>query len=100
MRLKRFGFFVAMFCSILVAAGATYGQTDAGRAFAPASLDARRDALKKLIAEEWEYEMHESPLAATIYGDYRYNDRLDDFSAAEVLRQAAASRDFLARLDA
>jgi uncharacterized protein (DUF885 family) len=100
MRLKRFGFFIAMFCSVLAAATAAYGQTDVGHASATASLDARRDALKKLIAEEWEYELHESPLAATIYGDYRYNDQLDDFSAAEVLRQAAASRGFLARLDA
>jgi uncharacterized protein (DUF885 family) len=64
------------------------------------SLDARREALKKLIAEEWEFELHESPLAATFYGDYRYNDRIDDLSIAEILRQDKAAHDFLARLEA
>ena len=34
------------------------------------------------------------------FGDYRYNDQLDDLSVAEVLRQDKVSRDFLARLDA
>jgi uncharacterized protein (DUF885 family) len=100
MRLKCFGFFVAAVCSALAVGGATNGQTDASRAPTPASRDARSEALKKLIAEEWEFELRESPLAATVYGDYRYNDKLDDFSVAEVLRQDKASRDFLARLDA
>lgn len=89
-----------MVCSALVVGGASYGQMDASHTSAPASLDARRDALKKLVAEEWEYDLRENPLAATVYGDYRYNDRLDDFSAAEVLRQAKASKEFLVRLDA
>ena len=44
--------------------------------------------------------MYESPFAATYFGDYRYNDKLDDFSPADVLRQAEASKGFLARLDA
>ncbi len=100
MRFRYLGFLGAMVCSGLVAGGASYAQTDGSRASAPASLDARRNALRKLVAEEWEYDLRESPLAATVYGDYRYNDRLDDFSAAEVLRQAKASKDFLARLDA
>jgi uncharacterized protein (DUF885 family) len=63
-------------------------------------LNARREGLKKLIAEEWEYELRESPLAATFFGDYRYNDKLDDFSVAETLRQEKAERDFLTRLEA
>jgi uncharacterized protein (DUF885 family) len=46
------------------------------------SLDARRQQLSKLIAEEWEYELRESPELATIIGDYRYNDRWSDFSLA------------------
>jgi uncharacterized protein (DUF885 family) len=100
MRFTRFGFLTAVVCSVLAVGGISYGQTDAGHAPTPASLDARREALKKLVAEEWEYEMHESPLAATVYGDYRYNDKLDDLSVAEVMRQDNASKDFLARLDA
>jgi len=64
----------------------------------PASVDARREALKKLIAEEWEFEMRQSPVAATFYGDYRFNSKLDDFSIAATLRQEKAKRKFLARL--
>ena len=100
MRFKSFGFIVATVCSVLVWGSATYGQTDARRTSTPAALDERREALKKLIAEEWEYELHESPLTATVFGDYRYNDKVDDFSLAEVMRQDKASRDFLTRLDA
>lgn len=100
MRFKSWGLVVAVVCSVLAVGASCYGQTDAGRAPAPASIDARREALKKLIAQEWEYELHESPLEATFFGDYRYNDQVDDLSVAEVLRQDKASRDFLARLDA
>lgn len=100
MRFKRFGLLIAAVVSILAGGGAAYSQTHANHTPTPASLDARRDALKKLIAEEWEFELRESPIAATVYGDYRYNDKLDDFSPAEVLRQDRTSRDFLARLDA
>jgi uncharacterized protein (DUF885 family) len=83
---------------------AVFSIASLGAVAAPApsngSLDARREALKKLIAEEWDYELRESPLAATFYGDYRYNDRLDDLSIAEILRQDKAAHDFLARLEA
>jgi uncharacterized protein (DUF885 family) len=99
MRSRFSGFLFAIICGGFIFGGLTYGQTDSGQVAAPAGVDARRDALKKLVAEEWEYEMHESPLAATFFGDYRYNDKLDDFSEAAVLRQDKASRDFLARLD-
>ena len=100
MRFKGFGFVVAVVCSLLAVGGPSFGQTDAVRTAGPANVDARREALKKLVAEEWEYELHESPLSATFFGDYRFNDQVDDLSVAEVLRQDKASRDFLARLDA
>jgi len=48
------------------------------------NLEARRQELKKLLAEQWEYEMRESPEFATIIGDYRYNDRWSDGSLAHV----------------
>ncbi len=99
MRSRFSGFLLAIICGGFIFGGVTYGQTASGPVAAPAGVDARRDALKKLVAEEWEYEMHESPLAATFFGDYRYNDKLDDFSMAAVLRQDKASKDFLARLD-
>jgi uncharacterized protein (DUF885 family) len=97
MRGRFIGFAIAIICLVPFSGGATRAQTPSTQAL---SLDARRDALKKLIAEEWEYELHESPLTATFFGDYRYNDKLDDFSVAETLRQDKAARDFLARLEA
>jgi uncharacterized protein (DUF885 family) len=99
MRSRFSEFLFAIICGGFIFGGITYGQTDSGQAAATVGVDARRDGLKKLVAEEWEYEMRESPLTATFFGDYRYNDKLDDFSVAAVLRQDKASRDFLARLD-
>jgi hypothetical protein len=52
-----------------------------GAASQPASdLQARRDALNKLLAEEWEYTLSTSPEVASILGDKRWNDKLSDNS--------------------
>ncbi len=48
------------------------------------SLDTRRQQFKQLLADEWEYELKESPEQATLIGDYRYNDRFSDASLAHV----------------
>ena len=48
------------------------------------SVEARRQQLNQLLAEEWEYELRESPELATIIGDYRYNDRWSDSSLGHV----------------
>lgn len=56
--------------------------------------------LKKLIAEQWEFEMVEDPLFATQTGDHRFNDRLPSVTVADEERREAAIRDFLKRLDA
>lgn len=82
----------------LIAAG--LGLKAVASAAGQSGVDARRQMLKDLIAEEWEFEMRESPLSATTYGDYRYNDKIDDISAAEQLRVERQLKSFLARLDA
>jgi len=64
------------------------------------SLDARRQQLNKLIAEEWEYELRESPELATVIGDYRYNDRWSDGSLAHVAQTKKDLQAWLARLEA
>jgi uncharacterized protein (DUF885 family) len=64
------------------------------------SLDARRQQLNKLIAEEWEYELRESPELATVIGDYRYNDRWSDGSLAHVAQTKKDLQTWLARLEA
>ena len=55
-------------------------------------LDEQRKEFKQLVADEWEYEMRETPELATIVGDYRYNDRWSNLSLAHVTRQTRVLR--------
>jgi uncharacterized protein (DUF885 family) len=63
------------------------------------SLEVRRQELKKLLAEEWEYVMRENPEFATIIGDYRYNDRWSDFSLARIERTKKERQTWLERFE-
>jgi uncharacterized protein (DUF885 family) len=67
---------------------------------AAADVDTRRKELNHLLAQEWEYEMRESPEFATIIGDYRYNDRWSDNSLTHVQQQKADLQSWLSRFDA
>ena len=62
----------------------------------PADLDSRRKALNDLLHEQWEYTLRTSPIFASILGDKRYNDQLDDFSQAAIDDNLEQSRRFLA----
>jgi uncharacterized protein (DUF885 family) len=64
------------------------------------SVEARRQQLDKLVAEEWEYELRESPELATVIGDYRYNDRWSDLSLAHVAQSKQDIQKWLARFEA
>ena len=64
------------------------------------SLEARRQKLNQLVAEEWEYELRESPELATIIGDYRYNDRWSDLSLAHVGQSKQDLKKWLERFEA
>ncbi len=66
----------------------------------PADLEARRKALNDLLHEHWEYTMRTSPIYASILGDKRYNDKLDDFSQAAIDDNLEQTRRFLARFEA
>jgi uncharacterized protein (DUF885 family) len=67
---------------------------------APADLEARRKALNDLLHEQWEYTLRTSPIYASILGDKRYNDQLDDFSQHAIDDSLEQSRRFLARFEA
>ena len=54
-------------------------------------LDERRLQLRDAIAEQWEYELRESPEFATMIGDYRYNDRWSDLLAGSHRGAASAT---------
>jgi uncharacterized protein (DUF885 family) len=61
------------------------------------NLQARRGQFKQLLAEEWEYELRESPEMATIIGDLRYNDRWSDWSLAHAQVQRNDLENWLRR---
>ena len=64
------------------------------------SIDDRRQQLKQLIADEWEYELKESPEQATAIGDYRYNDRWSDASLEHVSQQKQDAQNWIGRFEA
>jgi uncharacterized protein (DUF885 family) len=82
-----------MFSLILGAAHAE------ARTAAP-DLAARRAALDSLIKEQWDYTMRNSPEWASMLGDKRYNDKLSDFSQANIEADINISADFLRRFEA
>jgi uncharacterized protein (DUF885 family) len=71
-----------------------------GAAPPPADLQARRDALSRLLAEQWEYNLSTSPEFASILGDKRWNDKLSDLSEKAIEADLAKQKDFLARFEA
>src|SRR5271170_1650371 len=66
----------------------------------PASVAARVAAQNALFEEQYRADLKASPETATSYGDYRYNDKLDEASMAEAEREHATDEQFLARLKA
>ena len=62
--------------------------------------NAKQAQFKQLLADEWEYELRESPEMATSIGDYRYNDRWSDGSLAHVQQQKKDLQQWLAKFRA
>ncbi|HVE40718.1 MAG TPA: DUF885 domain-containing protein [Planctomycetota bacterium] len=56
--------------------------------------------LQAICDESWEATLRENPTYATYLGDFRYNDRLADISAAGRARRQALHEGFLGRLRA
>lgn len=65
-----------------------------------ATVQARISAQNALFDEYYEAELKARPEQATAYGDYRYNDRLNDVSLAAARNQHDTDQRFLARLKA
>jgi uncharacterized protein (DUF885 family) len=63
-------------------------------------LETRLAAQNALFEEQFESDMKSHPERATSYGDYRYNDRLDEYSLEAIGRQHAVDEEFLSRLKA
>ena len=62
-------------------------------------LEARRKALNDLLAERWEYTMRTHPVYASILGDKRWNDKLEDLSQKAIDKDIVETKKFLARIE-
>jgi uncharacterized protein (DUF885 family) len=65
-----------------------------------ADLEARRKSLDSLLAERWEYSLRTSPITASLLGDKRWNDKLDEFSQKSIDDDLEQSKKYLARFEA
>jgi uncharacterized protein (DUF885 family) len=66
----------------------------------PVSTESRIAAQNALFEEYYESELKAHPERATVYGDYRYNDKVDEYSLAAIRSDHARDQDFLVRLRA
>src|SRR5271154_4531018 len=63
-------------------------------------LEGRRKALNDLLAEQWEYTLRTNPTFASMLGDKRWNDKMEDFSQKFIDDDLEQSRKFLVRFEA
>jgi uncharacterized protein (DUF885 family) len=83
-----------MVAAIAVAAGVSL------RAQKPSdSLASRVAAQNAIFEEKYESDLRNFPENATAYGDYRYNDKLEDYSLAAIAERHKTDEAFLARLE-
>ncbi|HEY1313702.1 MAG TPA: DUF885 domain-containing protein [Steroidobacteraceae bacterium] len=64
------------------------------------SIESRIAAQNALFEEYYQAELKTHPQRATSYGDYRYNDQLEQISLAAIKELHAADESYLARLQA
>ena len=53
-----------------------------------------------LFEEQYESDLRNFPERATAFGDYRYNDKLADYSLEAIVQREKTNEDFLSRLEA
>ncbi len=87
MRLPQSLFFVVALASVSLAQGLK-------------PVAERIAAQNALFEEYYETDLRNFPERATAYGDYRYNDKLAEYSVDAIIRRHKTDVDFLARLEA
>src|SRR5262249_35037857 len=65
----------------------------------PSGVETRLAQQNELFEEQYQSDVQAHPEVATAYGDYRYNDRLNDYSLAGVNGQHERDVSFLRRLN-
>ncbi len=78
---------------LLIAAGAVFAQ-------GPKPVAERLAVQNAVFDEQYESDLRNFPERATAFGDYRYNDRLDDYSLDAIRRRHEGDTAFLQRLEA
>jgi uncharacterized protein (DUF885 family) len=86
--------------SYLILLGLTFSNATLLCAADNPSLDARRAQFDQLLKDEWEYQLKENPELATVFGDYRCNDRWSDGSLAHVQQQKRDAQQWLSKFAA
>lgn len=84
-----------LFTALLCVPVAALAQQSAG-----GDAASRIAAQNALFEEQFQTGLRENPERATAYGDYRYNDRLGEYTAAHYAAENAENQAFLARLSA
>ena len=64
------------------------------------SVASRLAAQNEIFEEQYESDLRNFPERATAYGDYRYNDKLADYSLTAVAERHKTDEAFLAKLEA
>ncbi len=57
-------------------------------------------AQNAIFDEQYESDLRNFPERATAYGDYRYNDKLAEYSLDAIVQRDKTNREFLARIEA
>ncbi|MGB9234190.1 MAG: DUF885 domain-containing protein [Terriglobales bacterium] len=63
-------------------------------------MGARLAAQNALFEEQYENDLRNFPERATSFGDYRYNDKLADYSMEAIATREKTNEDFLTRIEA
>lgn len=66
----------------------------------PAPVADRVAAQNALFEEQYESDLRNFPERATAFGDYRYNDKLADYSLSAIIQRGQTNWEFLNRLQA
>ncbi len=78
---------------VVAVAGCVFAQN-------PKPVADRLAAQNALFEEQYESDLRNFPERATSYGDYRYNDKLAEYSLEAINQRHKTNQDFLARLEA
>src|SRR5271163_1978645 len=81
---------------VLFLAGSLFAQNLNAQGGKP--LADRLAAQNALFEEQYESDLRNFPERATAYGDYRYNDKLAEYSVDAIVQRNQINHDFLERL--